>query len=322
MARNDNYPKTLSNASESIFEECENELLGLFKNIPLGSTDIMLNPDGTCHYATANGASERTTIAANDKTLRRIACVLASCSNQNLNENSPCISCILPKSGYRAEILTPPVVDRISISIRIPNSDFHSLTSLIRRGMLDENQARIIRRFAIEKKNIAISGQTGSGKTTLLCALANEIPASERIIVIEDETREISIKRPDVVSIVAKKDVFSGRDAVKSALRMNPDRILYGETRDGQSAMELLKAFRTGHSGGMFTIHATSASHVIRRLEDLLAEVTPSDGIKLIADSVDAALHLDFDKNGRRYLKEIKELNRTSFFFGDVKADG
>ena len=314
MVGNRDYRKAFPKASGDIFEECENELLGLFKDMPSGSTDIMLNPDGTCHYATSSGMSGKAIVSANEKTLRRIACVLASCSNQNLNENSPCISCILPVSGYRAEILTPPVVDRISISIRIPNSDFHSLTSLVRKGMLDENQARVIRRFAIERKNIAISGQTGSGKTTLLCALANEIPANERIITIEDETREISIRHPNVVSIIAKKDVFSGRDAVKSALRMNPDRILYGETRDGQSAMELLKAFRTGHSGGMFTIHATSSSHVIRRLEDLLIEATATDGIKIIADSVDVALHLDFDKNGRRYLREIKELNETSSF--------
>ncbi len=289
----------------NLLASCEMELIGLFKNVPANTTDIMLNPNGTCFFETSSGSSGQLRICASEKTLLRLATVLASFTNQNLNDSSPCISCMLPATKYRAEVLVPPATNGICIAIRIPNRSFYNLEQLEERQMIDRNQRQHLEQLVRERKTIAISGQTGSGKTTLLCALANAIPESERVLIIEDDTREIEINRKNCVSIVSKKGIITGREAVRSALRMNPDRIIYGETRDGESALELLKAFRTGHSGGMFTIHASNASQVLRRLEDLLMEVTNSNGASLVASTIDAVAHLGFNENGSRVVREI-----------------
>ena len=103
-----------------------------------------------------------------------------------------------------------------------------------------------------------VAGGTSTGKTTLTNALLAEIAkTADRVVIIED-TRELQCRAANLVSMRTKDGVASLSDLVRSSLRLRPDRIPIGEVR-GSEALDLLKAWGTGHPGGIGTIHAGTA---------------------------------------------------------------
>ena len=271
------------------------------------TSDMVINPDGRVFIYENYKSPYCVKCPITEKSLERIAYMLASISGKSLNAQSPYLSAIIPKYNYRVEILIPPAVKKISMSIRIPQSNLVSLDNLYNKQMFSKETMELLKTLVKQKKNIIISGETGSGKTTLLSALINEIDNSERLIIIEEETKEINTNNENVVSIITNKNSFTGQEAVRSSLRMNPDRIIYGETRDGASCLEMLKAWRTGHNGGLATIHSTNAKGTKGRIEDLLLEVCPFKMDSLINDSLDVVIQVGFE-NDKRIIKEILEL--------------
>src|SRR3546814_13859326 len=128
-----------------------------------------------------------------------------------------------------------------------------------------------MKRAVRERRNILIAGGTSSGKTTLANALLAEIAeADERVILIED-TRELQCAAPDCVALRTKPGVVGLADLVRSTMRLRPDRIIVGEVR-GPEALDLLKAWNTGHPGGIATVPANSAHAALYRLEQLIPE--------------------------------------------------
>jgi len=152
----------------------------------------------------------------------------------------------------------------------------------VENGTITQAAAEFMIASVLARKSIVISGGTGSGKTTLLNALASYIPPSERIITVED-TAEIQLPQPHVVTLQAKPPNLEGESAitirqlVRNTLRMRPDRILVGECRGGE-ALDMLQAMNTGHDGSMTTIHANSGRDALRRLEVMAME---AEGINL-----------------------------------------
>jgi pilus assembly protein CpaF len=154
---------------------------------------------------------------------------------------------------------------------------------------------------------IAVSGATGTGKTTLLNVLATAIPASERIVTIEDAA-ELRLPGPHVVRLEARPPNVEGRgevplrELVRNALRMRPDRIVVGEVR-GPEVLDMLQAANTGHRGLLTTLHAGSAEEVPARLEAMalaaggaVLEVVP----RLVVGGIGAVVHLERGPTGRR----------------------
>ena len=167
--------------------------------------------------------------------------------------------------------------------------------------MLTEAHADELRAAAIERRNILISGGTGSGKTTLANALLAEPAfADDRVFLIED-TPELQCSAWDVVPVLTRRfpKPITVVDLVRDALRMRPDRIIIGEMRDGSAALETLKAWNTGHPGGLSTIHANSAEEALTRLADLLSEVTARTPTRLIRHAVDLVVHIQRTAHGR-----------------------
>ena len=164
-------------------------------------------------------------------------------------------------------------------------------------------QAEALRRAVSSRKNILVAGGTSTGKTTLTNALLAEIAkTSDRVVLIED-TRELQCKAPNVVALRTRDGVVSLSDLVRSSLRLRPDRIPIGEVR-GAEALDLLKAWGTGHPGGIGTIHAGSALGALRRLEQLIQEAVVTVPRALIAETVNVIAVL----TGRGADRRLSEL--------------
>jgi type IV secretion system protein VirB11 len=152
-------------------------------------------------------------------------------------------------------------------------------------GIVTAEQAELLRRAIIDRWNVLVAGGTSTGKTTLVNALLAEVAKSgDRVVLIED-TRELQCKAPNLVALRTKDGVASLSELVRSSLRLRPDRIPIGEVR-GAEALDLLKAWGTGHPGGIGTLHAGSALGALRRLEQLVQEAVVTVPRALIAETI------------------------------------
>ncbi|MFK0299560.1 ATPase, T2SS/T4P/T4SS family [Brevundimonas sp. NPDC090276] len=196
----------------------------------------------------------------------------------------------------------PPVAAAPAYSIRKRPAVVWTLDDYVGQGVMTPAQAAAMRRAVVERRNILISGGTGSGKTTLANAvLAEPAFARDRVFLIED-TPELQCAAWDQVSVLTRRaPVRIGvADLVRDALRMRPDRIVVGEMRDGAAALETLKAWNTGHPGGLSTVHANSAAETVARLEDLTAEVSARSVRRSILQAVDVIAYISRGEGGRR----------------------
>ena len=195
------------------------------------------------------------------------------------------MSAELPETGERFEGLIPPVVAAPAFAIRKPAVAVFTLDDYVARGIMTRRQAEFLRHAVAQRRNVLVAGGTSTGKTTLVNALLAEVAkTSDRVVLIED-TRELQCRAPNLVALRTKDGVASLSDLVRSSLRLRPDRIPIGEVR-GAEALDLLKAWGTGHPGGIGTIHAGSALGALRRLEQLVQEAVVTVPRALIAETI------------------------------------
>jgi type IV secretion system protein VirB11 len=201
----------------------------------------------------------------------------------------------------------PPVVSAPAFAIRKPAVAVFTLEDYVAAGIITSGRANALKSAVAARKNILVAGGTSSGKTTLVNALLAEVAkTSDRIVLIED-TRELQCKAPNFVALRTKDGVISLSDLVRSSLRLRPDRIPIGEVR-GAEALELLKAWGTGHPGGIGTIHAGSALGALRRLEQLIQEAVVTVPHALIAETINVIAVL----SGRGTDRRLTELARVT----------
>jgi type IV secretion system protein VirB11 len=161
-----------------------------------------------------------------------------------------------------------------------------TLDDYVAAGIMAGGQAELLRATVRDRKNILVVGGTSTGKTTLVNALLAEVAKTgDRVVLIED-TRELQCAAPNLVALRTKDGAASLSDLVRSSLRLRPDRIPIGEVR-GAEALDLLKAWGTGHPGGVGTLHAGSAIGALRRLEQLIQEAVVTVPRALIAETID-----------------------------------
>jgi type IV secretion system protein VirB11 len=184
-----------------------------------------------------------------------------------------------------------------------------TLDDYVASGIMQRGQAEVLRFAVQQRRNVLVAGGTSSGKTTLVNALLAEVAkTSDRVVLIED-TRELQCEAPNLVALRTKDGVASLSDLVRSSLRLRPDRIPVGEVR-GAEALELLKAWGTGHPGGIGTIHAGSALGALRRLEQLIQEAVITVPRPLIAETINVIVVLAGRGSERRVaeLATVREL--------------
>jgi type IV secretion system protein VirB11 len=182
-----------------------------------------------------------------------------------------------------------------------------TLDDYVAKGIMTSGQAGALKEAVAARHNILVAGGTSSGKTTLTNALLAEVAkTSDRVVLIED-TRELQCKAPNLVALRTKDGVISLSDLVRSSLRLRPDRIPIGEVR-GAEALDLLKAWGTGHPGGIGTIHAGTALGALRRLEQLIQEAVVTVPRALIAETINVIAVL----SGRGADRRLGELARVT----------
>lgn len=247
--------------------------------------EVMLNPDGRLWIDRLSDGLVDTGESLSAADGERIVRLVAHHVGAEVHAGAPRVSAELPGTGERFEGLLPPVVAAPAFAIRKPAVAVFTLDDYAGRGIMTSEQARTLKAAVTARKNILVAGGTSSGKTTLTNALLAEVAkSSDRIVLIED-TRELQCKAPNLIALRTKDGVVTLSDLVRSSLRLRPDRIPIGEVR-GAEALDLLKAWGTGHPGGIGTIHAGTALGALRRLEQLIQEAVITVPRALIAETV------------------------------------
>lgn len=300
----------LKNAEEKIARELGDAINSFL--IDERVTEVMLNQDGSVWIDRMGEGMSKTGIAMDRERARLVIGSVAAYKHTIVNEKKPLLSANLP-GGQRFQAMIEPVTTAPVFSIRCNRKVALKLRDYVPERMTEQTYM-LLQKAVIEKRNIIVSGGTGSGKTTLSSAMLTEIGRlcpDDRIAVMED-TPELQIISPNAV-FECITDSAGASTLLAANLRMRPDRIILGETR-GSEAMELLKAWNTGHPGGICTIHANSAPAALSRLETLILETNIS-GItlpfirSLIADSVNLVIHVQKDRRIGPVVSEVMEVS-------------
>lgn len=276
-------------------------------------TEVMLNPDGRLWLDRHHGGRAPTGVSLSAEDGERIIRLAAAFVRAEVHRERPLVSVRLPLYGARFEGVLPPVVYAPTFSIRKHSAAVFRLDDYVRAGILAAGHAAFLRAAVGDHQNILIAGGTSSGKTTLANALLDEISeGGDRILILED-TPELQCRNEDRVQLCTLPGVTSMADLVRSTLRQRPDRIIVGEVRGGE-ALDLLKAWGTGHPGGLATLHANSAYGALLRLEQLTLEVASSPPRALIAEAVNVIVFI----SGRGAARHIREVVRVTGLDGDT----
>ena len=273
--------------------------------------EVMVNPDGSLWIDRLGEGRGRVGAQIHSAEAERIIRLVASHIRVEAHENNPIISAELP-SGERFEGVLPPVSPQPCFAIRKPAAKIYTLSDYVRDGIMVPIQADALRKAVRKRLNILVAGGTSSGKTTLANALLAEIAdRDERIILIED-TRELQCAAKDCVALRTRPGVVSLADLVRSTLRLRPDRIIVGEVRGGE-ALDMLKAWNTGHPGGIATVHANSACSALYRIEQLVQENVAVVPRRLIARAINLVVFI----SGRGSCRRIETIAEVTGLDGN-----
>lgn len=305
---------------ERLVEELISEILGLGPIEPLLKdsrvTEVMVNgPDSI--YIERKCRLQKTDVRfRNTEHLMHIIDRIVTAVGRRVDESSPMVDARLA-DGSRVNVIIPPLsLTGPCVTIRKFSKDVLTVDKMIEFGSFDQRMAEFLEDCVKGRLNIVVSGGTGSGKTTLLNVLSSYVPATERIVTLEDSA-ELQLKQDHVVTLETRPPNIEGegevtmRDLVRNALRMRPDRIIVGECRTGE-ALDVLQAMNTGHDGSMTTAHANSARDALSRLETMVlmsGMELPLRAIRSqIASAVDIIVQIARLRDGSRKIINIAEV--------------
>jgi len=279
------------------------EVLGALEDPEV--VEILLNPDSSLWI---EKRGEMTRIGAmTPVNAKHLLGTIAASLDTTINREQPLLEGELLLDGSRVAGSLPPITTNPTFAIRKKASAVFSLDQYVARGAMNADQRETLQAALKARSNILVAGGTSSGKTTLANAVIHgisELCRQDRLIVIED-TAEIQCQAENALLLRANSTVDLLR-LLRLSLRYRPDRILVGEVR-GPEALALLKAWNTGHPGGVATVHANSAAAALVRLEQLVAEAGPTEAQALIGEAVDLVVFMDKYRGVRR-VREIIEV--------------
>jgi len=273
-----------------------------------GYDNIYVERRGRLEHTDARFASEDALLSAIHN--------IAQWVGREINEEHPTLDARLPDGSRVHAIIPPSARTGIYVTIRKFFRDILTLDDLIRLGTISESAKEFLEVCIRLKKNVLISGGTGTGKTCLLGAIAQAIPADERIVVIED-TSELRLFQEHCLYLEAQRPdrlgrgALSVRDLFVNSLRMRPDRIIVGEVRSGE-ALDLIQSMISGHAGSLSTVHANTPRDSLIRLETLSLMSEVEIPVYVARAQVAAAIHLivqiaRFTEDGSRKITRISE---------------
>ncbi len=279
-------------------------------------SDVLVNGADSV-FIERNGLLERTDIRfASDDHLLHFIQRLVGQAGRRIDEVSPMVDAKLA-DGSRLHAVIPPLALRgPTLSIRRFKTQIVRIEDMIEMGTLAPEMSEFLITAVKARANILFSGGTGAGKTTMLNNMSRFIPASQRVITIE-ETAELQLQQADVVGLETRlpniegKGAVSPRDLLRNSLRMRPDRIIVGEARGGE-VLDMLQAMNTGHDGSMSTVHANDTRDALSRLELMIAlsgaELPTKVTRQYIASAIQLFVHIARLSSGERKVMRISEL--------------
>ena len=279
-------------------------------------TEIMVNRADQIYVERHGQLFMTDTKFANEDALRKVIERIVTRIGRRIDESSPLVDARL-SDGSRVNAIIPPLaVNGASLTIRKFAREALTVEKLIGFGSLSPEMAELLQACVLAKMNIIVSGGTGTGKTTMLNVLSSFIPATDRIVTIEDAV-ELQLQQDHVVRLESRpaniegKGEVSIRDLVRNSLRMRPDRIVVGEVRGGES-LDMLQAMNTGHDGSISTVHANSPRDAVARLETLVLMAgmdLPLRAIReQIASAVNLIVHISRLRDGSRRVTHVTEV--------------
>lgn len=270
--------------------------------------EIMLNPDGRL-WIEKFGRPMTLIGTVTPQQADLAITLIASAMNVTATRDSPIIEGELPLDGSRFEGLIPPVVAAPSFTIRKKASKIFTFNDYLAAGNLSEEGKILLECAVADHRNILVVGGTGSGKTTFVNAVVEAVARltpEDRLVIIED-TSELQSSSPNRVELHTT-DFVDMQRLLKATMRLRPDRIIVGEVRDA-SALALVKAWNTGHEGGLATVHANSAREGLTRIEQLIAEGRYIPIKEVLADAIHIVVFMKKIEGVRR----VAEIVAISF---------
>ena len=285
---------------EQVVQQILDEIFGLGPLEPLMKdddiSDILVNTAGQV-FTERHGKLYETNVRFKDnRHLLQVIDRIVSAVGRRIDDSSPMVDARLA-DGSRVNAIIPPLaIDGPHLSIRKFRRDTLSGQDLLRYKTLNEQMLRLLDGCVKARLNILISGGTGAGKTTLLNILSSYIPASDRIVTIEDSA-ELQLRQPHVVRLETRPPNIEGEGEVTqrlllvNALRMRPDRIVVGEVRAGE-AVDMLQAMNTGHDGSITTLHANTPRDALARLETMVSMANLNLPDKAVRQQISSAINV------------------------------
>ncbi len=280
-------------------------LLGLLEDP--GVAEVMLNPDGRVWIDRFDAGLVDADLTIAPADAERILRLVAHHVAGEIHAGRPRLSAKLPATGERFEGWIPPVVTAPAFAIRKPAGLVFSFEDYVRDGVMADREAQVLASAVRERANILVAGPTSSGKTTLVNTLLAETARTGDRVIIAEDLPELRCAAENQVALSTCEGVVSLTDLVRSALRLRPDRIIIGEVR-GPEALDLIKAWGTGHPGGVGTLHAGSVLGALLRLEQLIQEAVTIVPRGLIAETIDLIAVLQ----GRGRQRRLADLARLT----------
>jgi pilus assembly protein CpaF len=239
-----------------------------------------------------------------------IARRLVASAGDELAGSKPIHETALP-DGSRVIVVQPPVAVRGPvIEIRRAAAGSH-LGELVAQNVLSQEMSDLLVQAIEARRNILVAGPVGSGVTTLLGALANAVPAGERVITVED-VPDLSLQRERVVAL-ATGGADSGltlRHLLAQAARLRSDRLVVDDVR-GPEATDVLTTLATRREGCLVGLHAGGSveplAHlrVLTRIEHPLSDQAMDE---LIASAVHLVVQVAREGDNQRRVRSIVEV--------------
>lgn len=268
--------------------------------------EIMLNQDGYIRVDVVGKGKVKTNIKLSVMEGKRIIEVVASYSGTTVTKDTPIVEATLPNGERFSGILYASTQGIPTFSIRKKSEYIIPLEEYIEKGTITETQAKFLEDAVKNRKNILIVGGTSSGKTTFANAILRGLQNTKDRVLVLEEVRELQVNTDDVNYYTATNEL-NIQDLLRFCMRMTPDRIIVGELRKGQECMEMLKAWNSGHNGGIATIHANGVREGLIKVEQYLGEVSEKSQNYLIVDAIDVVVSLIKEESVRK-VKEVAKL--------------
>lgn len=270
-------------------------------------TDIMYNQDGTLFIEKiGSGKINLGKDFITPMKVKQIIELTASYNNENINRENPILESKLP-TGDRIEGILYDISDNNPVMIiRCKAKKIFTLEEFMEQEVITAKQKDYLINAVKNRKNILIVGGVGSGKTTFANALLAVLKDSDERLAILEDTQELQLNTSNCMKLRTTQKIDM-TNLLRATMRSNIDRIVLGELRKGSETLELLKAWNSGHEGGISTIHANSAAAGLMKLEQYTSEVSQRSQAACIVESVQLVINMVKQQN-KRVVREIVEV--------------